>query len=233
MMLPVKRVLEAAALALFVSGCVAAQPLTPAEALDRYLSGPRNQPAICSESVAAVRIDAALPKLGKRGSMSGFKLVSATGQTVYRGLRFTGDSLVKTAVIARFLATDVRSPERATAVTLDNYAFVYDRTAAYAALTAYVFRLKPRRKREGLFRGELWLEASAARPLRLWGDFVKSPSIFIRDCRFVRDYEPAGPARTLVTAHTRIAGDAVMAVWMQPASCAAAGGLAEQDRATQ
>jgi hypothetical protein len=154
--------------------------------------------------------------------MIGLKVVSRTGQTVYRDLRFTGDSLVKTAVIARFLANDAKPPERVagTDVTRQNYSFVYDRTSGYNGLIAYVFRLKPKRKHIGLFTGELWLEAATAAPLRLWGDFVKSPSIFVRNFRFVQDYQSIGhcfrPLRLLLTVETRIAGKVEMAEWMHP-----------------
>ena len=160
------------------------QPLTPAEALDRYLAS-RDQQLACSDSVFKVQIDALMPALRKQGSMSGLKLVSYTGQIVYRGLRFNGDKLVKTAVIARFLAHETNPAERTgdVAVSRQNYWFTYDRTRDYNGLTAYVFLLKPRRKRAGLFRGELWLTADTAVPLRLWGDLVKSPSIFIRSSR--------------------------------------------------
>ena len=100
-----------AVLGLLFPGSCSGQPLTPAEALDRYLASRYQQPA-CSDSVFNVQIDASIPALHKQGSMSGLKLVSYTGQIVYRGLRFTGDKLVKTAVIARFLAHDTNPAER-------------------------------------------------------------------------------------------------------------------------
>jgi len=156
--------------------------------------------------------------------MSGLKVVSRTGQTVYRGLRFTGDNLVKTAVIARFLKNDAK-PVAGADVTRQNYSFVYDRNSEYNGLAAYVFRLKPMRKRVGLLKGELWLEAATAAPLRLWGDFVKSPSIFVRKIRFVQDYQSIGdcsqPLRLLITVETRIAGKVEMAVWLHPVDGAA------------
>ncbi len=58
-----------------------------------------------------------------------------------------------------------------------------------------MFRVEPRRKRVGLFKGELWLDPSTALPLRGWGDFVKSPSIFVKRVRFVRDYTSTGIVR--------------------------------------
>jgi hypothetical protein len=212
------------ALLLLFAGFCAGQSLQPDRAIDRYLAGSRDRQPECSDWVFAIQIDASLPKLNRQGSMSGLKVVSRTGQTVYRGLRFTGDNLVKTAVIARFLKNDAK-PVAGADVTRQNYSFVYDRNSEYNGLAAYVFRLKPMRKRVGLLKGELWLEAATAAPLRLWGDFVKSPSIFVRKIRFVQDYQSIGdcsqPLRLLITVETRIAGKVEMAVWLHPVDGAA------------
>ena len=127
---------------------------------------------------------------------------------------------MKTAVIARFLALEEDPPEREVSVARENYSFLFDRTSDYNGLAAYVFRLKPKVKRAGLFKGEWWLAADNAEPLRLWGDLVKSPSIFVRSFRFVQDYrnlnECVYPTRLLLTVRTRIAGTAEMAVWLHP-----------------
>lgn len=208
----------------------AAELLDPAAALDRYLARVDGARASCGDSVWTVRIDASMPKLNKQGGMSGLKLVSQTGRTLYRGLRFTGDDLIKSKVIARFLDHEIGPADETTGagLTRDNYSFVYDRTAEYNGLAAYVFLLKPRRKRTGLFKGELWLDALAAHPLRLWGDLLKSPSIFIRGFRFVEDYLSPGecvqPSRLLLTARTRIAGLVEMEVWLHSFN----GGLTQQ-----
>ena len=213
-------VFEKVALVLLLAGFCPAQSLTPPEALDRYLATSLDRQPGCPDLAFAVQIDASLPKIGKHGSMSGLKLVSRTGKIVYRGLKFTGDNLVKTAVIARFLAHDAEPPDQAagTGVTRENYSFVYYKTSDYNGLVAYVCRLKPKRKRVGLFKGELWLDATTAAPLRLWGDFIKSPSILIRSFRFVQDYQNLNqcfqPVRLLLTIQTRIAGQAEMAVWL-------------------
>jgi hypothetical protein len=229
------RIFDKVALVLLLPGFCPAQTLTPAEVLERYLARPHERQPECSGLVFAVQIDASLPKFKQRGSMSGFKLVSKTGHIVYRGLRFTGDNLVKTAVIARFLARDVEPPEptAGAGLTRQNYTFAYDKTAAYNALIAYVFRLKPKRKRAGLFQGELWLDAATAAPLRVWGDLIKSPSIFIRSFRFVQDYQSLNqcsqPLRLLLTVQTRIAGDAEMAIWLHSVDGAPAATAAGAD----
>ncbi|HVN06786.1 MAG TPA: hypothetical protein VMT86_20350 [Bryobacteraceae bacterium] len=224
-----------AGMVLLVSRLCCAQPVTPADALDRYLARQHDTPAGCFEPVFTVQIDASLPKLRKHGSMRGLKLISRTGQVVYRGLRFTGDNLIKTAVIARFLSSETQHSGRGASVARENYSFVYEGTFDYNGIPAYVFHLKPRRRRVGVFNGELWLEADTAEPLRLWGDFVKSPSIFISRLRFVQDYQVlnrcAQPLRLLVTVHTRIAGEVEMAEWLHPATAEPAGSDRDTSRA--
>jgi hypothetical protein len=216
----VKQILEKLALLFLIAGLCPAQSLAPAEALNRYLLESSDTQAACSGLVFDVRIDASLPKLRRQGSVSGLKVVSQTGQSVYRGLRFTGDKLVKNEVIARFLANDTKplDPAAGVGVTQQNYSFVYDKTSIYNGLIAYVFRLRPKRRRVGLFKGELWLDAATAAPLRLWGDFTKSPSLFIRGFRFVEDYQDLGqchqPVRLLLTIRTRAVGEVEMALWL-------------------
>jgi hypothetical protein len=194
-----------------------AESLTPAGALDRYLATSGNRQSECSDAAFAVQIDASLPNLRRQGSMSGFKVVSRTGQIGYRYLRFAGDSSVKSAVITRFLTNDTEKHQWGPSVTRENYSFFYERTSDYNGLVAYVFRLKPKRKRRGVFKGELWLDANTAAPLRLWGDLVKSPSIFIRHFRFVQDYlypiHCRQPVRLIVTVQTRIVGEVELTAW--------------------
>jgi hypothetical protein len=219
------------ALAVLFPGICPAQAVTPPEALARYLVRSRERQPGCSGLVFAVEIDASLPMLRKQGSMRGLKVVSQTGQIVYRGLRFTGDNLVKTAVIARYIAGDAEPPAGIAdlGLTPQNYSFVYDKTSDYNGSAAYVFLLKPKRKRRGLFKGELWLDPTTAAPLRVWGDVIKSPSIFIRNFRFVQDYQDSRqcqhPIRLLLTVQTRIAGKAEMAVSLHPVDGAPANGF--------
>src|SRR5271166_5241938 len=86
--------------------------LPPAEALEQYLARAGDPQQARPDSVFTVQIDASVPALHKHGSMTGLKLVSYTGQVVYRGLRFTGDKLIKNAVIARFLSNDANPAVR-------------------------------------------------------------------------------------------------------------------------
>ena len=173
-----------------------------------------------------VEIQASLPKLKKQGSMQGLKVISRSGQVAYQFLRFTGDKLVKTDVIARFLTAEVHPPEHLgnIGMTRQNYRFHFLRSAEDQGRTVAVYQLRPRKKREGLFKGELWLDERSGSPVRETGELVKSPSLFVRRVRFVRDYagaeEAAGvcgePRQTSITVETRIAGEAEMVIRQHP-----------------
>jgi hypothetical protein len=211
-----------ALLIVFPAFCLA-QSRRPSEVLDHYLARSISPQAGCSMIPFAVRLDASIPKLRKEGSMSGLKLISQTGRPIYQSLQFKGDNLVKTAVIGRFLVNEEKSPAGTAdyAITKRNYSLDYAKTSAYNGIPAYVFRLRPKRKHVGLLRGELWLDANTAAPLRVWGDFVKSPSMFVRNLRVVQDFQNVStcslPLRLLVTVQTRVVGIVELTVWLHPA----------------
>ena len=92
--------------------------LEPPEALERYLAWAGNEQAGCSESVFSVQIDASMPALKRHGSMTGFKRIIQQGQIAYRGLRFTGDNIIRNQVIAWFLAREVKPPQSAADVAV-------------------------------------------------------------------------------------------------------------------
>jgi len=206
-------------IALQLATLCAAQTLTPTMALHSYLSTSGEAQSGCADAPMQVQIDAALPQLRKHGTMSGLRLVLQTGQVAYRDVRFAGDALIKTKVIARYLRRDMERRSRAGEYDIAprNYRIQYSYTSAYNGSTAYVFRLKPKRRNPGLLKGELWLNADTGAPLRVWGDFVRSPSIFLRSIHIVQDYQQLGscaqPLRLLVTVRTRIAGEADLSVW--------------------
>jgi hypothetical protein len=218
----VARVLVGLATALGARGQTATPP--PAEVLDRYLSARRSSPEASQHSVE-VEIDAAVPRLKKRGGMKGLRLVASDGAVTYHRLVFSGDATVKTAVIARFLSADI-APRRGLdelAISPANYRFDARGAADYAGRTAYVYKIEPKRKKAGLFRGELWLDAKTGAPLREIGRFVKSPSVFVRSVNFVHDYFVEGgrsrSRRLILNVRTLLVGDADLTVWYGARPC--------------
>ncbi len=192
--------------------------------LQRYLQANQQHPAPAEgvreeDAAVTVEIEASAPRLQKHGAMRGVRAITRAGHVVYSRLRFSGDQFIKKDVISRYLAADVekRSETEDVAITARNYRFQSKGEADYNGRVAEVFLLTPRHRRPGLFRGELWLDAASALPLREWGDFVKSPSWFLSNPRFVRDYnlidQTARPRRLILTAHTSLVGDVEMTIW--------------------
>ena len=83
----------------------------------------------------------------------------------------------------------------------------------------HVFQLTPRKKRVGLFKGDLWLDAETCLPVRESGRLVKLPSIFLRRIEFVREYEIreglAVPQSVDSVVDTRLVGKAELRVRFQ------------------
>ena len=77
--------------------------------------------------------------------------------------------------------------------------------------------MKPHKKRAGLFKGRVYLDAHTGSLVRAEGSVVKSPSFFIKKLEFVQDYEDiAGftfPVHIHSEASARIVGRAVVDIY--------------------
>jgi hypothetical protein len=234
---PIERSLFRPALPLLVAVVVAslAHPLQAADArkdvasaeasvvLERYVasSGPGRW------AVEALEIDAALPKLGKSGRLQAIRRLVPFGQTKYQVLQLTGDPTVKDQVIVRYLKAEQRAaeiPPVSVAINPANYKIAFRSLAPFENRAAYVFQITPRKKRQGLIKGELWLDAETAVPLRESGYFVKSPSVFIKRVEVIQESvlrDDAVELRlTYLTVNTRIVGRAELVIAERPLNSA-------------
>ena len=80
----------------------------------------------------------------------------------------------------------------------------------------HVFQVTPRQKRQGLFKGEVWIDAATFLRVRESGRLVKNPSIFLKRVEFVRNYEIqdgiAVPRRVESVVETRLVGKAELTI---------------------
>ena len=138
-----------------------------------------------------VDINARLPQLNKWGRMNVLRHISKVGKISFIMRSFTGDNTVKKDFIARVLDAERQSADTASqyAIVPVNYRFKYKRMTTFRDRVVHIFEVEPRKKRVGLFKGELWLDAETYLPMRESGRFVKSPSIFLKKVEFVREYE--------------------------------------------
>jgi hypothetical protein len=166
-----------------------------------------------------VAIDASIPKLKKHGRLHALRRISALGRITYELLRFDGDGTVKNQVIARYLTAEAQAQSGevpSIAVTPQNYSFKYKGRQEYDGRGVHVFQVAPRKKRVGLYKGEMWIDAATFLRVRESGIFVKSPSIFVKRIEFVRTYEIrdgiAVPLQVQSVVETRLVGKAEMTI---------------------
>ena len=166
-----------------------------------------------------VDIEASLPKLKKHGRLHALRHISALGRITYEHLFFEGDGTIKNQVISRYLTAEVEAQKNsspALAVTPANYKFKYKALSEFDGRDAYIFQVTPRKRRIGLFKGELWIDAATYLRVEESGYLVKSPSIFLKRVEFTRSYEIRDgisvPRQIQSVVDTRLVGKAELTI---------------------
>jgi hypothetical protein len=185
--------------------------------VDKYVDATHVQEESLRGLQMEVSIDAQLPKLEKHGKLRALRKISLLGQITYKALGFSGDNTVKQEVITRYLAAESSARENGTiAITPANYKFRYAGRLVQRGVTTYILEVTPRKKAVGLFKGQIWIDAASGMPVREVGQFVKTPSVFLKKIAFVRDYEIrdgiAFPTHIQSTVDTRIVGRAELEI---------------------
>jgi len=189
----------------------------------KYLSATKTQQEALRGARMEVDIIARLPKLEKQGRLKALRFVSRLGKITYKALGFSGDSTVKQDVIARYLSLETDGHDAsAVAVTPANYRFHLKARMNQDGRAIDVLQLDPRKKhwwssyKVGLFKGELWLDAETGMPVRISGEWVKSPSVFVKRVEFVQEFELRDgvslPSHLESTVDTRIVGRAELSI---------------------
>jgi hypothetical protein len=196
--------------------------VAPAKLVENFTEVSSAQHALLLGASMEVDIEASLPKLKKHGKLHALRRISQLGRISYEVIHFEGDKSIKNEVIARYLAADAQTQGGDTAVvdiTPANYKFKYKGMADQDGRTVHVFQLTPRKKRVGLFKGELWVDAETCLAVRESGRLAKSPSIFLRRIDFVREYDVrqgvAFPRSIETTVETSLVGRVELKVHFQ------------------
>lgn len=166
--------------------------------IDRYRAALEAQQDALKNVSMEVHMEGRLPKLKKEGKMSALRMISSLGRITYKVVGFWGDDTVKKEVMARYMTAEVEAASKEPSkkdddydisITPENYEFKYKGLTDRNNTRVHVFELKPRRKRLGLFKGELWLDPETCLPLHEGGRLVKSPSVWVKKMEFARFYE--------------------------------------------
>jgi hypothetical protein len=192
----------------------------PEAALEQYMAVGGQAPW----ATESIEIHASLPKLEKTGRLLAIRHLAPTSESKYEVVQLAGDPTVKEQVIMRYLQAQQRAaemPAASVAIARANYKLAYKRAVDDGERqAAYVFQITPRRKREGLIKGELWLDESTGAPIRESGRLVKSPSIFIKRITITQENTLRDgiieSRLTHVTIETRLVGRAELVIEERP-----------------
>jgi hypothetical protein len=218
------------ALLLFGAGAVSfAAPDVPArdesgdpkgaEILQKYLDAKGHTQDLRGASME-VEISANVPKLKENGKLRALRVISRVGQVTYRVAAFQGPNFIKKEIIARYLQAEQQSQtqnKENVDITPQNYKFRYrGERQTPTGTPVFVFQLQPRKKRVGLYKGELWLDSHLYLPVLEKGRLVKNPSIFFRKVDFERGFSIQDgfsvPSYITSTIDTRLVGKVELSI---------------------
>ena len=196
-------------------------PMAPDVIVENYCAASRSQAQIMQGATMDMEIEATLPTLKKQGKLHALRKISQIGRITYEALKFEGDGTVKNQVIARYLSAEAEaqkdeSASAAIAVTPANYKFKYKGRVVLEGREVHIFQVSPRKKRQGMFQGEVWIDAATYLRVQESGRLVKNPSIFLKRVDFVRRYEIRDglsvPRQVQSVVNTRLVGKAELTI---------------------
>jgi len=137
-------------------------------------------------------IKAELPDKGQTGEFLLRRDFWAPRSLAYSAVSSRGDGFVRHQVIARLLDGEVSKVQKGESPSLTiiepNYKFSFKGVEDMAGRPLYVFDVKPRRKKAGLFKGKILIDCRFGHIVRAMGKLCPSPSWWIKKVEFVQDY---------------------------------------------
>ncbi len=188
--------------------------MAPELALETYQQRADRQAADLGATTETMVVRAELPETKQRGEFELKRYFKAPKGIAFAGIKFVGDTFVKTNVIARLLQSEVDHVSKGEggdmSLSSRNYKFSFHKTEVRDGRTLHEFNVKPRKKRVGLFKGRVFIDAYTGSLVRVEGTLAKSPSLFIKKIDFIQEYEDVGgftlPARIQSKVMTRLVG---------------------------
>jgi len=192
--------------------------MSPELALAAYQHKSAQQAAALASYSAVTVIRAELPDTSQHGEFELQRKFEAPHSLQFTPLHFSGDGFVKSNVITRLLQSEVDHVQKddpaLTAISPANYKFAYKGASNIENRMVHVFQVKPHKKRVGLFKGRLYLDAHTGALVRVEGSLVKSPSFFVKHIEFVQQFADIQsftlPIRMHSEAKARIVGRTIV-----------------------
>jgi len=201
-----------------------AAPVPGSLAFARYIASIHRRDPFREPGVA-VMIEASLPGLHKESRLLAIRDTDESERSEYTVLESQGDGVVTEEVIAPYLAEEKEVeglPLSSVTVTPANYKFHFVAETGTAGASAVVFQIVPKKAREGLIRGEVWIDSATGVAVMQAGRFVKTTSAGILRIEMVRDtkLQDGSPSSrvTRVAVETRHVGRGYLTITEFPAA---------------
>ncbi len=212
---------DAGALVRSLPSTVSPPKMSPELALQVYQQRQQEQAVKLAAYSDQTVMVADLPDSKQKGEYQLERSYAAPNTLKFKPVKFNGDNFVKNNVLVRLLQSEVdhvvKQESSLTAVNEKNYKFSLKSSEVLDGRPVYVYNVKPVKKRVGLFKGKVFIDASTGSIVKAEGSMVKSPSIFIRKMEFVQDYaEVAGfvfPTHIHSVAKVRIIGRTIVDIF--------------------
>lgn len=131
-----------------------------------------------------------------------------------------GSEFIRNKVFKRAMETEKEAlrpdSKQRSALTSENYSFLLVGDEILRGRRCYVLDTNPKRKDKLLVRGKVWVDCSDYAIVRIQGELVKTPSMFVRKVHFTRDYTKVGdfwlPLRDASVSQLLMLGKSTMTV---------------------
>ena len=169
-------------------------------AFGRYIESLEDGSPFAESAPIAVLIEASIPALYKESVLLGVRQMGNNEQSEFVIVGMGGDGAVTEEVIARYFMIEEQMenlPRSKTVITPTNYKFKFRGQVKTGKGSAYVYDISPRKRRPGLFKGQIWIDAATGAELLASGHLTDAPST--SGITFVRETTLEASGYTRVT----------------------------------
>ena len=168
-------------------------------AFARYIASLQQHDTFTEVGPVAVLIEASLPHFYKDAQLLAVRRMGENERSEYGIVGLEGDGAALDEVTTRYFALQQEIenlPFSSIQVSPENYKFRLRGEVKTGIGTAYVYEVTPRKRRPGLFKGQIWIEAGTGAEVLMSGRLERAPSIggsvdFVRETKL----DGAGYAR--------------------------------------
>ena len=170
-------------------------------AFARYIASLEQRDPFTEKGPVAVLIEASLPHFYKDAQLLALRRTGENERSEYLILGMEGDGAALDEVTMRYFALQEEIenlPLSSIQISPENYKFRLRGEVKTGIGSAYVYDITPRKRRPGLFKGQIWIEAGTGAEVLISGRLAVGPSLG-SSVDFVRETKLDGASYARVT----------------------------------